>query len=113
MGIVYGSSITSMIVALHGYSDADYAEDRTERKSTSSFIFKYNNSAVSWRSKKQIIVAQSSCGSEHVSISFTVREAIWLDRLFKDDFGIFTTGSNQGMVLFLFYDPTHVMSATS
>ena len=101
MGIVYGSSTTIMAATLHGYFDADYAGDRAERKSTSGFVFKYNNAAISWRSKKQTIVAQSSCESEYVGISFAVREALKLDRLFKDDFGISSIASNKGMVLFV------------
>ena len=88
LGIDYGSSTTIMTATLHGYCDAGYAGDCAEEKSTSRFVFKYSNAAISWRSKKQTTVAQSSCESEYAGISFTVREAIWLDRLFKDDFGI-------------------------
>lgn len=41
-----------------GYSDADWAGDVEDCKSTSGYLFKLSGAAVSWRSKKT-----SMCGS--------------------------------------------------
>jgi hypothetical protein len=38
---------------LVGYSDASYAEDKKDRKSTSGYTFVANGGAISWRSIKQ------------------------------------------------------------
>ena len=46
-------------------------------------------------------MVQSSCEFECVGISVALREAIWLDRLFKDDFGISSTASSKGMAIFV------------
>ena len=51
-GIVY-----SRCGNLHGYTDADFAGDRDDRKSTSGYVFLNSGGAISWRSKK----ADSGC----------------------------------------------------
>ena len=40
--------------------------------------------ALSWRSKKQIIVSLSTREAENVAASFAHKEAIWLSRLLAD-----------------------------
>ena len=42
------------------YSDADWAGDVNDRKSTSGYLFTIGGGAVSWRSKKQTSVALST-----------------------------------------------------
>jgi hypothetical protein len=42
---------------IRGYSDADYAGDQDDRKSTSGYVFTLAGGAISWRSCKQSIVA--------------------------------------------------------
>ena len=43
---------------------------------------------VCWRSKKQASTALSSCESEYMAASEAAKEAIWLTRLYKEDFCI-------------------------
>lgn len=100
LGIVYRSHLEGKEHYLHSYLDPDYAGDHMERKSKSGYLFKYFHAVISWRGKKQTIVAQSSCESEYVAMSFAVREAIWLGRLFKDDFGISSHDSKDSIMLF-------------
>lgn len=38
---------------LIGYSDSDWCGDRGDKRSTSSYVFKFNNAAISWFTKKQ------------------------------------------------------------
>jgi hypothetical protein len=45
---------------IKGYSDADYAGDKDERKSTTGYVFTLAGGAISWRSCKQTIVASST-----------------------------------------------------
>ena len=45
---------------IQGYCDADVAGDLDDRKSTAGFLFMLGGGAISWRNKKQTIVAQST-----------------------------------------------------
>uniref|UniRef100_A0A2N9GDW0 Reverse transcriptase Ty1/copia-type domain-containing protein n=1 Tax=Fagus sylvatica TaxID=28930 RepID=A0A2N9GDW0_FAGSY len=60
---------------LRGYSDADWAGDLDERKSTSGYTFLLGGGAITWCSKKQSCVALSTMESEYVACSAAVQEA--------------------------------------
>ncbi|XP_043710345.1 secreted RxLR effector protein 161-like [Telopea speciosissima] len=65
---------------LRGYSDADWANDRDERKSTLGYAFVLGGGAVTWSSKKQICIVLSTMESEYVACSTAIQEAVWLRR---------------------------------
>ena len=67
-----------------GYADSDYAGDLATRKSTSGYVFLIADGAVSWKSKKQTVVATSSCEAEYIASCAATKEAIWLSRLYVD-----------------------------
>jgi hypothetical protein len=69
---------------LYGYSDANWAGDSDDRKSTSGHVFLFAGGAVSWFAKKQPVVALSTAEAEYTALSFAVQEAVWLRRLLKD-----------------------------
>jgi hypothetical protein len=71
-------------IEIAGYSDASYAEDKSDRKSTGGYVFMMNGGAVSWKSSKQKIVTMSSCEAEYVTLSDAAKEAIWLIELSKN-----------------------------
>jgi len=50
---------------VHGYMDADWAGNVSDRRSTSGFMFSFGSGAVSWNSKKQPTVALSSTEVEY------------------------------------------------
>lgn len=64
-----------------GYSDADWAGDREDRKSTSGYIFQIAGGPVSWKSKKQDTVALSTMEAEYVALSSAAQECVWVRRL--------------------------------
>lgn len=66
---------------LQGYVDADWANDKQDRKSYTGFIFTFANSAVSWQSRKQKTVALSSTEAEYMALSEAAKEAIYLRNL--------------------------------
>ena len=68
---------------MKGCSDADWAGDRDECKSTSGFMFILGGGVVSWCSKKQTCVALSTMESEYVACATIMQEAIWLKRFLK------------------------------
>ena len=83
---------------LKGCSDADWAGDRDERKSTSSYAFILGGDFVSWCSKKQTCVALSTMEFEYVACAAVVQEAVWLKR-FLQCLGI-TTHSDEVVTLY-------------
>ena len=71
-------------VDLIGYADADWAGDITERKSTSGYVFKVCGALVSWRSKRQEVIALSSTEAEYIALSFAAQELLWLKAFLTD-----------------------------
>ena len=60
------------------YSDADYAGDVDDRRSTSGYVIKLGKSTISWSSKKQTTVATSSTEAKYVAGSHAAQQSIWL-----------------------------------
>ena len=79
-GLCYSSSTLPCI----GYSDADFAGDQNDRKSTSGYCFMFGNGAISWRSTKQTCCALSTAEAEYVALSTCTQEGIWLQKLLGD-----------------------------
>jgi hypothetical protein len=69
---------------LFAYSDANWAEDRTDRKSNSGYYCTLNGGAIAWSCKKQDLIALSSCESEYIALSETSKEIVWMKRIAKD-----------------------------
>ncbi|XP_055902010.1 uncharacterized protein LOC129938454 [Eupeodes corollae] len=51
---------------LEGFSDADWASDSDDRKSTTGYIFKHQGGPISWNAKKQPTVALSTTEAEYL-----------------------------------------------
>ena len=66
---------------LKGYLDSDWGCDLVEKKITTGYMFFGSSTSFSWSSKKQSIVALSSCETEYVATASTVYQAIWLKNL--------------------------------
>ncbi|WVZ07431.1 hypothetical protein V8G54_020777 [Vigna mungo] len=67
LGILFPRTQKAADLKLIGYSDADFDGDEDERKSMSGSTYFLNDAPVSWSSKKQTIIAQSSCESEYMA----------------------------------------------
>ena len=76
------SSYSSL--TLQAYSDADWAGDLTDRRSTTGYCFLLGDSLISWRSKEQTVVARSSTEVEYRAPTATAAELIWLRWLLQD-----------------------------
>jgi len=69
---------------LRAYSDADHGSDPTDRKSVMGFCIFLGDSFISWKSKKQFIVSQSSTEAEYHAMTSTTKEIVWLRWLLGD-----------------------------
>ncbi|KAL0539908.1 hypothetical protein IC582_024129 [Cucumis melo] len=76
------SSQSSLV--LSGFSDADWAGDPTDRRSTTGYCFYLGDALISWRSKKQSVVSRSSTESEYRALADATSELIWLRWLLTD-----------------------------
>ncbi|XP_068322539.1 uncharacterized mitochondrial protein AtMg00810-like [Pyrus communis] len=79
-----------------GYCDADWAGNSIDRKSTTGYCTFVGGNLVTWKSKKQAVVARSSTEVEYRAMASTACELIWLKGLLCD-LGVSTT---QSMSLF-------------
>lgn len=66
------------------YTDADWARSITDRKSTSGYCTFVGGNLVTWRSKKQNVVARSSADAEFRSVAHGICEVLWIKRLLED-----------------------------
>lgn len=77
--LTYGGDGTDS--ELIGFTDADWASNRIDRRSISGYCYMIGGGAVTWSSKKQPIVALSSAEAEYIAETHSGREALWLRRL--------------------------------
>lgn len=73
-------------VRLSVFSDADYAGDMKKRRSHTGFVLMLGSTPISWCSQKQKTVALSPTESEYIAASESVKELIWIQRLFNEIF---------------------------
>ena len=81
--LVYAMT-TSINPPLLAWSDADWGGDKDTRRSTSGYVFTLSGGAVSWQSKLQKSVAQSSTEAEYVALSLAAKEGIWIRRFLEE-----------------------------
>jgi hypothetical protein len=69
---------------IHSYSDADWAGNFDDRRSTSRFCVYLGRNFVSLCSKKQPTVSCSSTEAEYHSLALTCTEVMWLEHLLAE-----------------------------
>ncbi|KAK3024979.1 hypothetical protein RJ639_042786 [Escallonia herrerae] len=80
-GLLYSKYEASTI---EGYTDADWAGDQLNRKSTLGYLTFVEGNLVTWRSKKQKVVTWSSAEVEFQSMAYGLCELLWIKRVLKD-----------------------------
>ena len=98
-----------------GFSDSDWGSDHDNCKSTSAYVFCLRLRAVSWKLKKQTLVALSSVESEYMAMCQVAKEAVWLSGLLEDlgiELGslLIIYGDNQGALALAQNPDTHLRS---
>ncbi|RVW15600.1 Retrovirus-related Pol polyprotein from transposon RE1 [Vitis vinifera] len=69
---------------LIGFSDADFAGCRVERKSTSGTCHFLGHSLVSWHSKKQNSVALSIVEADYIAVGLCCAQILWMKQTLGD-----------------------------
>ncbi|KAL7605188.1 secreted RxLR effector protein 161-like [Lactuca sativa] len=83
---VYGGMKESLSVKC--YIDASFTTERDDCKSQSRYVFIINGDAMSWKSSKKSVVAQSTTESKYIAASEVAQEATWMKK-FVGDLGVF------------------------
>ena len=65
--------------------------------SNTGFVFKMNNGAVSWSSKRQATVALSSAQAKYMAFTQTTKEATWL-RLLMTEIGLLESDDQHAQI---------------
>jgi len=71
-------------MTLEAYTDVDYAGSVVDRRSTSGYCTMLGGNFVTWRSKKQNVVARSSAETEFRSMALGMCKLLWLKILLND-----------------------------
>lgn len=69
---------------LVSYCDADWAGDRTDRKSTTGIVLMHGLTPVLWRTVKQTSVALSTTEAEFCAMSEGVKNVVWARQLLSE-----------------------------
>nr|GFA30110.1 hypothetical protein [Tanacetum cinerariifolium] len=70
--------------SLEAFSDADWAGDSDDRRSTEGFAIYLGSNLISWTANKQRTVSRSSIEAEYKVLADTVVELTWLQALFNE-----------------------------
>ncbi|RVW96902.1 Retrovirus-related Pol polyprotein from transposon TNT 1-94 [Vitis vinifera] len=80
-GVLYENRGHTQVI---GYTDADWAGSPTDRRSTSGYCVFIGGNLISWKSKKQDVVARSSAEAEYRAMALATCELIWLRHLLQE-----------------------------
>ena len=99
-GIWYTNDTNS---SLAGYSDADWAGNTDDRKSTTRGCFYLGNNLVPWRSKKQNSISLSTAEAKYIAAGSCCTQLLWMKQMLED------YGMAQG-ILIVFCDNTSAIN---
>jgi len=80
-GLVYRRGVGTKV---WGYCDAEYGGNEETGRSTSGYVFLVGETAVSWATMQQPVVALSSTESEYIGACFAAQHAIWMQDFFYE-----------------------------
>jgi len=69
---------------VEGYTDVDWVSSKDDRRSTSGYFTFVGGNLVTWKSKKQPVVARSSAEAEFRGMTLGVCELLWIKNVLSD-----------------------------
>ncbi|XP_052724604.1 secreted RxLR effector protein 161-like [Vigna angularis] len=83
-GLCFPKKTDRMTGVLKAWSDSDWCGDQKDRKSTFGYVIKYMGAWFSCCSKKQSVVALSSCKAEYIASAKTACQCAWLETILDE-----------------------------
>ena len=68
---------------VEAYTDADWARSSSDKKSTTGYCNFLGGNLITWRSKKQTVVARSNAKAEYRAMTHTSCELMWIKHLLE------------------------------
>ncbi|RVW51857.1 Retrovirus-related Pol polyprotein from transposon TNT 1-94 [Vitis vinifera] len=81
-GILFAKNVDHQSIEV--YTDVDWADAVDDRRSTSGYFTFVGGNLMTWKSKKQNVVARSSAEAEFRGMTLGLCEALWLRLLLQD-----------------------------
>ncbi|WJZ97410.1 hypothetical protein VitviT2T_016015 [Vitis vinifera] len=81
-GILFAKNVNHQSIEV--YTDADWAGAVDDRRSTSGYFTFVGGNLVTWKSKKQNVIARSSAEAEFRGMALGLCETLWLRLLLQD-----------------------------
>uniref|UniRef100_A0A2N9IWR1 Reverse transcriptase Ty1/copia-type domain-containing protein n=1 Tax=Fagus sylvatica TaxID=28930 RepID=A0A2N9IWR1_FAGSY len=82
--LYHGIAFTPGPLSLSVFSDADWAGDLDDRRSTSGLLVYLGSNPITWSAKKQPTVSRSSTESKYQALVTAFAEVCWIRTLLKD-----------------------------
>ena len=82
-GIIINKINPKLKLKVKTYVDASLGNGQ-KRKSIFGYIILLGENIIAFKSKKQEIVAQSTCEAEYVALAYSIKETLWIERLLSE-----------------------------
>jgi hypothetical protein len=63
------------------HDKGNWCDDKDDRESTAGYIFLVGGAPISWSSRKEHVVALSTCEAEYIVASLCACQGVWLCNL--------------------------------
>lgn len=83
-GLLFPADLSSENAEMVGFTDSDWCGGQDDRRSTAGYVFQFCSGSISWCSKKQSVVALSSCEAEYIAAALGACQALWLENLMDE-----------------------------